>query len=259
VNCCPTDLRPLLLCGALTVCLAVAVPAYAQPALDQPGQPRFSEVRIPAVATGEELAAQSDLWVMDVYFKPLRMIVVELTDPQTGVKKPEYVWYLAYRAINRPLPQITQENPAVNELDPPVLPPKFIPEGTLVTNGSRAPQAYQDRVIPEALAVIRQRERMPLQSSVSAVQTVPPPAAPGAADERAITGVLMFTGVDPRADYYTIYLTGFSNGVRLIPAPGGGKDVQNKTIEMKYWRPGDEFELREPEIRLQGEPQWIYR
>uniref|UniRef100_A0A7C2K0P9 Uncharacterized protein n=1 Tax=Schlesneria paludicola TaxID=360056 RepID=A0A7C2K0P9_9PLAN len=229
---------------------------FAGPAL---AQPRHSEIHIPAVASGEEIASQPNLWVMDVYFKPLRMIVVDLTDPKTGEKKPQYVWYLAYRAVNRPLPKITQENPPVNELDPPVLPPKFVPEFTLVTTSTPQPQVYEDRVLPEALAVIRKRERLPLQNSVSAVQTVPPAVEPGSDGEQVIQGVAMFTGVDPRADRYTVFLSGFSNGVRKLAAPDGSTAIQNKTIMMKYWRPGDEFELREPEIRLDGDPQWMYR
>jgi hypothetical protein len=220
---------------------------------------KYSEVKLQAVVTGEEVAAQPDLWVMDVYFKPMRQIAVELTDPKTGKKQSKYVWYLVYRAVNRPLPQIVQDNPPVNELDPPVLPPKFVPAFTLMTTDTPEPKLFEDQVLPEALAVIARRERLPLQSSVSAVQTVAPAAEPGSPNEQVIYGVATFVDVDPEADRYTVFMTGFSNGVRKIDAPDGSKGIQNKTIVTKYWRPGDQFDQREPEIRLDGDPRWDYR
>ncbi len=35
--------------------------------------------------------------------------------------------------------------------------------------------------------------------------------------------------------------------------------IWRKTLVQKYWRPGDELEQNEREIRTQGEPRWIYR
>ncbi|MDZ4689295.1 MAG: hypothetical protein SH850_29825 [Planctomycetaceae bacterium] len=247
-----------LIHAAVTAALLGLTPAVvlAQKPLTAP---KYSEVRLAAVATGEELAAQPDLWVMDVYFKPMRQVAIELTDPKTGQKRTKYVWYVVYRAVNRPLPKIVQDNPPVNELDPPVLPPKFVPAFTLMTTDTPEPKLYEDKVLPEALAVIARRERLPLRNSVSAVGTVPPPTEPGSPDQQVIYGVATFTDVDPEADRYTVFMTGFSNGVRKVPGPDGSTGVQNKTIITKYWRPGDQFDQREPEIRLDGDPQWIYR
>lgn len=246
-----------------TACLTVVTLLVLSPAMSwaqkASGAPKYSEIRLPAVASGEELGKQPDLWVMDVYFKPMRQIAVELTDPKTGQKQSKYVWYVVYRAVNRALPEVIEFNPPVNELDPPVLPPKFVPAFTLMTTDTPEPKLYDDKVIPEALAIIARRERLPLLSSVSAVQTVPPAAETGSPQERPIYGVAMFTDVDPTADRYTVFMTGFSNGVREIDAPDGTTGVQHKTVVTKYWRPGDQFDQREPEIRLDGDPQWIYR
>ena len=222
-------------------------------------QVRYSEVKVEALASGEEISGQPGLWVMELYFKPMRMIAVDITNPQTGKKEPKYVWYLVYRAINRPLASITVENPPVNQLDAPVLPAKFIPEFTLVTTDTDPPQVLHDQVIPEALAAINTRERRKYKTSVSVVDDVPPAAAAGDAQEQMVYGVAMFTGVDPAADQFTVYLTGFSNGVQKTTTPDGTVAVQHKTIEMKYIRPGDEFDLREPELKLAEPPRWIYR
>ena len=128
-----------------------------------------------------------------------------------------------------------------------------------MTTDGEAPQVYQDVVLPEALAVINRRERGNYKSTVSAVTDVPAPAEPGSPDEKFVEGIATFVGIDPNADRYTVYLTGFSNGVQASTAPDGSTAVQHKTIEMKYWRPGDRFELQEPEIRMEGAPRWIYR
>ena len=63
----------------------------------------------------------------------------------------------------------------------------------------------------------------------------------------------------PGRDRYTVYLTGFSNGIRVIDGPDGQPVIQTKTIVQKYWRPGDPYERAELEIRTVGESEWIYR
>jgi len=222
-------------------------------------QPKFSEVKVDALATGDEIAAQPDLWVMEVYFKPMRQIVVNLTDPKSGQKRPEYVWYITYRAVNRPLALRARGNRPTNDLDAPIIPPRFIPEFTLVTTDTPEPKVFHDEVIPEAIAEINRRERGNFKSTVNVVADVPPAADPGSPDEKYITGVATWRGIDPEADRYTVFLTGFSNGLKKVTAEDGTIGMQNKTIMTKYWRPGDQFDQREPEIRLDGTPQWIYR
>jgi hypothetical protein len=224
-----------------------AAPAFAQ-------VPKYNELKVEAIASGEELAAQPDLWVMEVYFKPMRMIAIDLTDPKTGQKRPEFVWYITYRAINRKLAVRPPANTVVNELDAPVIPQQFIPEFTLVTTDTAEPKIYRDEVIPEAIAVINQRERGTFKSTVNVVGDVPPAAAPKSPEEKVIYGVATWRGIDPEADLYTVFMTGFSNGLKKTPAPDGTVAVQNKTIQTKYWRPGDRFDQKEPEIRLDPGP-----
>lgn len=238
------------------IALALSGPTWAQ-------STKFGEVTVPAAASGEELSSQPELWVMEIHFKPMRQIVVELTDPQTGQKKPQYVWYIAYRAINRQLANRSLAEAPVNELDPPVIPPQFIPVFTLQTTDTEVPKLYQDQILPEALAAINQREGTKLKSSVGVVTDVPPATEKGSPDAQVIQGVATWTGIDAAADKYTVYLTGFSNGFRKVPGPDGTEVVQWKTVQMKYWRPGDKLNQREPEIRLEtdaaNQPQWIYR
>lgn len=229
-----------------------AAPCAAQSA-------RRGEVEIQAVATGEERAAQSDLWVMDVYYKPMRMIKVELTDPKTGEKKLDYVWYIVYRAYNRSLTRSSNDAPPQNTLDPEIItPPLFVPEFTLQTTDTNPPQTFADQVIPEALPIIEKREQGNYLSSVGVVGPIPAAGEPGDADREGLWGVAMWRGLDPKADRYTVFFTGFSNGIKEIKADGQPATL-TKTIEMKFKRPGDQYDQAEPEIRPDGRAQWIYR
>jgi hypothetical protein len=220
---------------------------------------RGGEIRFPAVATGEERTSQSDLWVLDVYFKPMRLIPVELTDPKTGQKKLEYVWYIVYRGFHHKLETKGTDNSPVNDLDAPVAPQQFIPEFTLMVTDNGRHDIYPDQVIPEALGPINKREKGNYKNAVNIVGPIPEATVPGSGDEVALEGVAMWRGVNPDADRYTVFMTGFSNSIRKVDGPDGKPIFQTKTIMQKYWRKGDRFEQHEPEIGIEGDTQWIYR
>jgi hypothetical protein len=221
--------------------------------------PRGGEFRFPAVASAEEQISQSDLFVFDVYFKPMRMISYQRTDPKTGEKKLEYAWYIVYRAFNHKLETKGRENPPVNDFDPKVAPQQFVPEAKLVVTDNGRNDVYEDQVIPEALAAINKREKGNYKNSVNIVQPIPEAVEPGSLDTAPIEGVFIWRGVNPDANRYTVFLTGFSNGLRRIEGADGTQVIQTKTILQKYWRRGDRYDQRESEIVLDGDSQWIYR
>lgn len=220
--------------------------------------PRRNEIQvIPPVPTEEDLS-QHGVWTLDVYMKPMRMIPIELTDPTTGTKKLEYVRYITYRAVPKKVEKRVAENAPENQFDEPVSPPLFIPEFTLVITDNDRHEEHQDQVIPEALAAINKREKANYKSSVSVVGQLPEAAEDGA-QSPGIMGVAMWRGIDPEADRYTVYMTGFSNGYRKIEGPDGKPAILTKTIISKYIRRGDRFLQKEAEIELDGDPKWIYR
>ena len=84
--------------------------------------------------------------------------------------------------------------------------------------------------------------------------------------------------VDPRTDYFSIYIKGLSNAYKLADPPGAykagdppgtGRLYQQKTLQLNFWRPSDEFANGETDIYL-GTPadlgisgridyQWTFR
>ena len=173
-----------------------------------------------SIATGEEITSQENLWVLEVKFKSLRMIAVDITDAKTGEKKKEFVWYFVYKATNRAIEKKVDDTDteAINDFDAPPGPPIFAPEFLLQTNDNNKATVHRDVIVPQAQAVIERREKQKLLNSVQIVGDLPKVGADGEEDESRY-GVAMFTGIDPRTDYFTLILNGFSNGYRYVRGP----------------------------------------
>ena len=264
----PPPARPLL---AAALLFAAAAPAFAQD--------RTSggfDYTLSAIATGEETSAQSDLWVMQVDFKPMRLVRLPVTDPQTGETTRELVWYLVWRAANRPLrtPDRADAVSPVNALDEPPGPRQFVPELMLIGEDGTAKQ-YQDVILPNALPLIERRELrgnfadIALNTTVSAAGDLPPLKEGDLRPEDYVYGVATWTGVDPETDRFTVLLNGFSNGYERTAGPDGEPVIERRTGILKFWRPGDAVDEDEREFRvgvdprgdqpaLAGLPQWEY-
>ena len=175
------------------------------------------------------------IWVLDFAFKPMRMRTVDL--PGKG-RRP--IHYLYYRVINH-----TGE------------PRMLVPQFSLVTDTG---QRLEDAVIPQAVPIIRAREdeSLPLLGAVNIMGMIPPSTKEGIDD--AVFGVAVWDGVDPKADRFSVYVRGLSDGHQLVQPPGGGKPVvRYKTLRIDFIRRGDERNLNEREIQLNEPPyEWIY-
>ncbi|MEM9703005.1 MAG: hypothetical protein AAF907_11245 [Planctomycetota bacterium] len=234
-------------------------PAFAQGGRDSGG----FDTTLPSIASGPEIRSQADLWVMQIDFKPMRLAELPVTDPETGETSRQLVWYLVWRATNRPLqsPQKETARTPQNELDDPPQPPPFVPELTLIGEDGSAKQ-YRDVILPSVLPIIEKRELrgdfagVSLNTTVSAAGDLPAGVAADApAGEGATYGVATWTGVDPTTDRFTVYLNGFSNGYRRANGPDGREVIERRTGVLKFWRPGDEIDEEETEFRLGVNPR----
>jgi hypothetical protein len=248
------------------VCLAAALGLLVAGGPAEAQSNRGFDLTLAPDATGEELTSQSDFWALEVTFKPMRMIWVDVTDPKTGRRKRELFWYLCYKAVNRPQTQQRDESDTtpLNDEDPPPSPPLFVPEFILMTEEKTGNKIYRDVVVPEAHAAILKREKRTardprFKNSVEVVGPIPAPASPGSEEEEAIFGVAMWRGIDLRTDNFTVFMNGFSNGYKVANGPNGEQLVLRRTIVQDFWRPGDEPKPDEREIRREGDPRWVYR
>ena len=75
------------------------------------------------------------------------------------------------------------------------------------------------------------------------IPVVPRDGGPG------VWGVVTWEDVDPRIDFFSIYVQGLTNVFRLEPSPTGGVTQRLKTLQLNFWRPSDPIDEHEGEIR----------
>jgi hypothetical protein len=175
------------------------------------------------------------IWVLDFAFKPLRIKTVEI--PGKGRRQ---IHYLYYKVVNR-----TGK------------PRMFVPQFIMV---NEAGQKFEDNVVPQAIPLIQTREdaTIPVLGAVNIMGVIPPSAKPDVDD--AVFGVATWEKWDPKADRFSIYVRGLSDGYKEIPNPSGGKPtVKYKTLRIDFIRRGDHLNLHEKEIQLSDPPyEWVY-
>lgn len=178
------------------------------------------------------------IWVLDLTFKPLRMVTVEV--PGKGRRQIHYLWY---RVVNR-----TGKTRF------------FVPQFTLVC--PETGKTYQDSVLPQAVKVIQAREdpTKPLLGSVEIAGYLPPSIKNGV--DEAVYGVAIWEGVDPAADRFEVYVRGLSDGYQTVPAEGAQPaKTKYKALKIEFTRPGDDRRISEREIQF-ADPnrpfEWTY-
>lgn len=235
-------------------------------------------------ANSLELNNDQGHWVMEVTFKPMRFVRVNITDPQTGKKKEKLVWYLLYKAVNRPIAEKknSKDIKPFNTEDKPHSKPYFVPDFVIVRNDNDGSDVYNDQILPQAEKLILKRELrgedagLDFKNPVDIVRTIPDAVEKGKEKPSDIIyGIVTWTDISPKTDNFTLYMTGFSSGYKKIAGPGGRTMTARRTIMQKFWRPGDKFDEEEIEfrrleyekIKKPGEtetkkvnlPRWIYR
>jgi hypothetical protein len=219
-------------------------------------EPELETVSRTLYGMSQGVKFRRDVSCLEFSFKPLRMIRV-------GGK---LVWYLVYSVRNtgEARTPVEQEGGTYTAGVAKGGPVRFIPSFVLESHdlsaaGERINKAYLDRIIPGAMAAIRAREARDhtLLNSVEMAEQVLPPSD-GRTDNR-VWGVATWTDVDPRIDFFSVYVGGLSNAYRWEdPAgvyqagdpPGTGRQFVRKTLQLNFWRPGDEHYQDEREIRF---------
>ena len=235
------------------------------------------------------------VWQLQFTFKPLRMIRVDIPQPG-GKMKTTLVWYMVYRVTNpgqhmTPVrgggDQFTRGSYTVARADrssglfASIGPHRFLPTFLLRTfptaelKVSDSTVQYMDEIIPAAKRPIYLRERpaCPLDQFHDTVQigADPVPVSSGRV-EISRWGYVTWTNLDPTVDFFTVQILGLTNAYRWVDPtgafrpgdpPGTGRQFEFKTLQLNFYRPGDEFDARENEIRLgvAGHPkeQWLFR
>ena len=232
----------------------------------------------------KKVTMRRTIWNLEFSFKPLRMIYVDV--PQgTGRMQRQLVYYLVYRVRNlgnhlQPQPtnadavkllessvpeaaelyaKSTTKTNEVELFGRKTIELRFFPHFSLAS--IEYEKEYLDRVIPAALAPIKAREfpgrpEVKLHNSLT-ISEVPLPVSDEQNDNSA-WGVATWTDVDPRIDYFVVYVQGLTNAYKFEDPkgafkkgdePGSGRKLLKKTLQLNFWRPGDTVDPHEEEIR----------
>lgn len=207
---------------------------------------------------------QFDVWCLEFAFKMPRLITVPVPVADAAGQltlQRKQCWYLAYCVKNVGWRRTVVDPDERTELTIETFegPIRFMPHFVLESLEALSPdegiasyRGYLDRLVPTAMPVIRQREdpaRRFLDSAAMAEQEL----APG--EER--WGVAVWEDVDPRIDYFSIYVRGLTNAIdwkvrddRRADDPASlSRDVL-KSLRLDFWRPGDAQDEVDEEMSL---------
>ena len=277
----PPELEP-----ADTVQTDSLVEILAQPDLEW--TPNHSAESRTLMGKSDTVRFRRDVWCLEFAFKPMRMLEVDVPQP-SGKMKRKLLWYLVYRVRNTGAglspAQAEDGTFTTAQKSPGEL--RFTPQFVLVSHDNDAAgeplgKAYLDRIVPTAYRPIANRE-FPggtLQNSVTIANQALPIESGRAVG--GAWGVAIWEDVDPRIDFFAVYVTGLTNAYRFEnpegafqagDPPGTGRDFTRKALQLNFWRPGDDIDEDEREIRF-GVPlggadayssgegvayRWVYR
>ncbi len=162
-------------------------------------------------------------------------------------------------------PKAEAEGAAANNALPKAV--KFLPRFMLFSDqttksrdGREIPKAYADRLIPVAMDPIRLREdpRRKLLDSVEISEKLIPMSTE--TEDHPVWGVATWEDIDPKTCWFTVYVQGLTNSYKIEPITekdAEGKETKRwqylrKTLVLNFWRPGDEYDETDREIRFGG-------
>jgi hypothetical protein len=264
-----------------TVSFPNVVELLSIPGLNWTPQTRSKAETLAAKAT--RVPFHRDVWNLEFSFLPMRMISVDV--PEAGGKmRPTMVWYMVYRVTNKGghlhPEQQADGSWAIKKVDHAVT---FVPSFTLYNPELR--KSYLDRIIPVAMGPIRAQEDPRRSLRNSAEMMAQPIEVSTATEDKSVWGLATWESgfesgdmVDPRTDYFSIYVDGLSNAYKFSDPPGAykagdppvtGRRYWEKMLQLNFWRPSDEFSDARTDIYL-GAPadlgipgridyQWVFR
>jgi len=197
-----------------------------------------------------------DIWCLEFAFKPPRQIDVDVPAAELKMQR-KRVWYLVYRVRNvggrRLVPggeDAGTDARSARRTESFEVPIRFLPHLVLESleplsdgEGLTSYRGYLDRIVPSAMEAIRRRED-PQRRFLDSAEMGAAEIKPG--EER--WGVAIWEDVDPRIDFFSIYVRGLTNAIRWRQVPGStigagdppGAHVEEalESLRLDFWRPG---------------------
>lgn len=224
------------------------------------------------------------LTIAEIQYKPVRMVRMAVVDPKTSQSSRELVWYMVYRIIQRDYTELAgdgqedllkklsdPEHDPANAQDAVQAAPLMIPRFVLRVDDKGSEREHIDELNLEIQQAVFSREfgkrgsNLRLLNSIEAIGETPDPVKSIGPEadrnplDKAVYGVAVWRNVDPKTDFFTVFMAGLTNAYRISTDTSGQELVEGKVVQQKFARPGDEFLQDEQEFRVVGQPVWLYR
>jgi hypothetical protein len=196
------------------------------------------------------------VWALEFTFKPFRLVHVDI--PQAnGKMQRKPIWYMVYRVryLGREVhpsanEQVVEQSKFTKYLAErrDVDARRFVSQFVLRDHSHST--EYLDRVIPAARDEIQQRERIGTLYNTVEISGVAIPVS-DAQTGKGVWGVVTWEDIDPRCDFFSVYIQGLTNAYRFQTAPDGTRrgPLEQKTLQLNFYRPGDSVLEHEDEFR----------
>ncbi len=222
----------------------------------------------PTFDFAKEVPFRHEVWALDFKYKPMRMIWADIPGPDARMQRKQ-IWYLVYQVTNpgKIYHSVEQQEDKLFKLESYDKPVRFAPVFTLeVHNFLRkevegSAKGMVEKYIPIVLPAIRAREDKNREFLTSEQM----PLKELAVGETA-WGVATWQDVDPNNVWFSVYVEGLTNAYKVADDPAkyatfrktGSyvpfREISAKVLKLNFWRPGDEFTVRETQVRL-GVPE----
>ncbi len=225
-----------------------SLPTSMPELVTKPYEPKLRSTKETLHGLAQRVVFFRDVWEYEFAFTGLRQANIAV-----GGGTPQNVWYMVYRVRNLGKSLSFEEvkkNPEFDHLtkdlrkDQSTVERNFLPRLTLEgwtfddLDRRYSKEAYSDEVNPAIAMEIQQREdpRVPLLDPVQLSTAPIQPITDG--PNSGVWGVAIWTGVNPKIDFVSVFVEGFTNAYR-IERNGDEITLKRKNIQLNFWRPGD--------------------
>jgi hypothetical protein len=211
----------------------------------------------------KDVPFRHEVWALEFKYKPIRMIWADIPGPDARMKQTQ-VWYMVYQVTNRgQIYRSEEQDDKLYKLVTVDKPVRFTPVFTLeIHNFLRkevegSAKGMVEKYIPIALPAIRARE----DKNREFLSSEQMPRKELAVGETA-WGVATWQDVDPNNVWFSVYVEGLTNAYKVTDDPAkyadfkktgqyvAFREISAKVLKLNFWRPGDEFTVRENQVRL---------